>query len=292
MKKLIIFFFLLLVFGGFIAYRHFIFNKQTEFGELKILSSPMTNVFLDNIAVGKTPCCDEKVKAGEYILKLIPEGMTAEAVSWQSKIKVYKKAITYIERELGSTDLTSAGVIFTSVKITERPKSPDTGEIEVETEPAGAIVYLDNDEKGVASLILKDVSIGDHELSVYAPGFFRRTLKINVESGYRTVGGFKLAIDQSQQKVEEIKKEATPEASIFKGKTVVVINKTPTGWLRVREEPLISASEAAKVKPGDKFELLEEKDNWYKITYEKSKTGWISAQYASKKENQTEEDEE
>lgn len=296
MKKLIIFFLLLLIFGGFIAYRYFILSKQTEFGELKILSSPAANVFLDNIAVGKTPYKD-KIKVGEYILKLIPEGIAAEAVSWQSKIKVYKKAMTFVERELGSSDLTSAGVVSNLVKITQGSRNSDTGEIEIETEPAGAIVYLDNDEKGVASLILKNVSTGEHELSVYAPGFFRRTLKINVENGYRTTGAFKLAIDPSQQKIEEIrelaeKKSATQEASIFKGKTVVVINRTPTGWLRVRAEPSISASESAKVKPGDEFELLEEKNNWYKISYEKGKTGWISVQYASKKENQTEEDEE
>ena len=62
-------------------------------------------------------------------------------------------------------------------------KSPrgNTGEIEVETEPTGAIVYLDNDDKGVAPLILTDVPSGTHELSVFLPGFSRRTQKINID---------------------------------------------------------------------------------------------------------------
>jgi len=58
-------------------------------------------------------------------------------------------------------------------------KSPrdDVGEIYIETEPTGALVYLDNEEKGVAPLILADVPSGIHELSVFLPGFLRRTQK-------------------------------------------------------------------------------------------------------------------
>ncbi len=283
-KKLVLLSILILLFVGFIIVRYFIFSQQSDFGKLKVLSSPTSSVFLNNLAVGKTPF-EDKVKENEYLLKLIPEGTATDTASWQGKIKIYKNSLTYIDRELGSSDLTSAGVIFTTTKMMGKPKRADDGEIEVETEPAGAIVYLDNDEKGIAPLILSDVPKGDHELSVYVPGFFRRTQKINIDPGYRVFGKFKLAIDQSQAQLDQSQKneEETTKSANLK-KTYVVVNDTPTGWLRVREEPSLAASEAAKVKPKDKFELLEEKDGWYKIGYEKDKEGWISGQYAEKKE--------
>jgi hypothetical protein len=284
-KKLVLLSLLILSFVVFILVRYFLFNQQSDFGSLKVLSSPTASVFLNNLAVGKTPFRDDRIKENEYILKLIPEGNATETASWQGKIRVYRHALTYVDRELGSSDLTSAGVIFNTTKMVGKPKKADEGEIEVDTEPAGAIVYLDNDEKGIAPLILTDVPKGEHELSVYSPGFFRRTQKINVDPGYRVIGKFKLAIDQSQKKVEETAaKESTKSATPTNKKTYVIIKDTPTGWLRVREEPSINASEEAKVKPKDKFELLEEENGWYKIRYEKDKEGWVSGQYSEKVE--------
>jgi uncharacterized protein YgiM (DUF1202 family) len=287
-KKLVLLLTLVLLFVAYVVFRYFILNQQSVYGRLKVLSSPTASIFLNNLAVGKTPF-EDKVKEGEYMLKLIPEGIATDTASWQGKINIYKNSLTYVDRELGSSDLTSAGAIFTTTKMTTKPRQSDYGEIELETEPAGSIVYLDNDEKGIAPLLLADVVMGDHELSVFTPGFFRRTQKINVDSGYRVIAKFKLAIDQSQtqliqgkKKGEEEDKEATESAGIQK--TYVIVNDTPTGWLRVREGPFISASESAKVKPKDKFELLEEKNGWYKINYEKDKEGWISSQYAEKKE--------
>lgn len=284
--KLILLSILLVAFGVFVFVRFFILNNQNIFGRIKVVSSPVTSVFIDNVAVGKTPF-EEKYKTGEYILKLIPEGTATDTASWQGKMKIYKNSLTYVNRELGSSDVTSAGEIFTTTKMEKPAKSGDYGEIYVESEPQGVIVYLDNDEKGVSSLILSDVLKGDHELSVFMPGFLRRTQKINVDPGYRVNAAFKLAIDQSQKATDSAKTKITggKEASASaKTKTFIVIKDTPTGFLRVREEPSISASESARVKPGDKFLMLEEKEGWYKINYEDEKEGWVFGQYAEKKE--------
>jgi hypothetical protein len=272
------------VFLAFVGVRFFVLGQQNVNGRLKIISSPTASVFVNNLAVGKTPY-EDKYKVGEYIVKLIPEGNATETASWQGKVRIYKNALSYVNRELGSSDITSGGEVFTTTKMETSPKSGGYGEIYIETEPQGAIVNLDNDEKGVAPLILSDVLKGEHEISVYMPGFFRRTQKINIDPGFRVNAFFKLAIDQSQKTlaptgIPEDKKEATASAST--GKTMIVINETPTGWLRVREEPSITASEAARVKPGEKFELLDEDDGWYKIEYEKEKEGWISGEYATK----------
>jgi len=285
-KKLGVFLFLLILFIGFLAIRFFVMDKQNSNGQLKVLVSPSASVFMDNVAVGKTPF-EDKFKVGEYLLKLIPEGNATDTASWQSKIKIYKNTRTYVNMELGSSDISTSGEVFTSVKMTTPVKS-GYGEVMVETEPQGAIVYLDNDEKGVAPVKLENVLKGDHEISVFMSGFFRRTQKINIDPGYQVNAKFKLAIDQSQTPKVEEKKTATDEASLkeasvdIKTGKQVTIKETPTGWLRVREEPNAEASESAKVNPGDKFDILGEEAGWIKIEYEKNKTGWISGQYVDR----------
>jgi hypothetical protein len=283
-KKLVLFVVLLLLFVGFVGFRFFILSNQDVYGKLRVISSPSSTVFIDNVAAGKTPY-EEKIKVGEYLIKLIPEATASQTASWQGKVKIYKNALSYVNRELGDTDLSSAGEIFTLTKM-EKTKNSQLGEVYVETEPAGAIVYLDNDEKGVAPVILADVVRGDHEISVFMPNFLRRTEKIKVESGYRINTSFKLAIDPSQKPPElspTPDKISTDSAKVNK-KTSVTIKETPTGFLRVREEPAVSASESGRVKPGETFDLVEEQEGWYKISFEKNKTGWIYSQYADKTE--------
>lgn len=286
-RKLLLLLILVCLFGVFILMRFFVLSQQDVYGGLKIVSSPEASVFINNVAVGKTPFEETKRKTGDYILKLIPDTTATDTASWQGKIQIYKNALTYVNRELGTSDITSAGEIFTVTKMEKQPSNGSYGEISVDTEPQGAIVYLDNDEKGVAPLILADVLKGDHELSVSMPGFLRRTQKINVSGGYRMNAAFKLAIDQNQPTISPASgnkvNESTASAQTEGGKVKIVIKDTPTGFLRVREEPAIDASESAQVKPGDTFDFMEEKDGWYKITYSGTKTGWIYSQYAEKK---------
>lgn len=290
--KLSLLLILVLLFAGFVAVRFFIFDKQNEYGKLKIISSPTASIFLNSTLIGKTPY-EDKSKVGEYLLKLIPETTATDTASWNGKINIYKNSLTYVNRELGSSDIASAGEIFTTVKMTKKPQNAESGEIYVETEPQGAIITLDSDEKGVAPAIMENVLRGDHELSVFMPGFFRRTQKINVDSGYRVNAAFKLAIDQSSSlaKTSDDKTKTASNSGNVVNKTYVKINENPQGWLRVRVDGSIDASESAKVKPGEKYELIDEKTGWFKIKYNDNKNGlvsgdftegWVSSEYSSK----------
>lgn len=289
-KKLILVFILIIGFIAFIVYRYVYIKKTNVYGRLKVTSSPVTSVFLNNLAIGKTPY-EDRIVEGEYILKLIPEGNATQTATWQDKIQIYKNTLTAVSRELGSNDLQSSGYILTTKKIVGKNGMRDRGEIEVETQPLGSIVYLDNDEKGVSPLILENIPTGDHEISVFSPGFFRRTEKINIIGGFRVLAKFKLAVDQSQVKIDESidkkidEEKASKEAEIKKSeknKTTVTVRDTPTGWLRVRSEPSINASETARVNPKNVFDLLEEQKGWYKIEYATGSFGWISSEYADK----------
>src|SRR3970040_1682850 len=97
--KLILLTILLLGFGIFVFVRFYILDSQNTFGRIKVVTSPVTSVFIDNLAVGKTPF-EQKYKVGEYMLKLIPEGTATDTASWQGKVKIYKNALTYVNREL------------------------------------------------------------------------------------------------------------------------------------------------------------------------------------------------
>lgn len=293
-KKLLFLFILVVIFAAFVFIRFFYLNKKEETGILKIISSPNTSIFINNVATGRTPF-EDRYPVDEYIIKLIPEGTATDTASWSGKVSVYKNALTYISRDLGSSDINSSGEIFTIIKMEHPPKNAQFGEIYVETEPQGSIVHLDNDEKGVSPAIMKDIPKGDHELSISMPGFFSRTRKINIDAGHRVNAYIKLSIDESQKKLqeEEKKKEATESAEL-KEKEVVIIKNTPSGWLRVREEPSITASEVAQVNEDEKYDILEEKNGWYKIEYdrENEKQGWISGEYAVKQEENEEEENE
>jgi len=279
-KKLILLLILVVLFAGFVAVRFFFLNSQNVYGRIRVVSSPSATVFINNLVVGRTPF-EDKYKTGDYIMKLIPEKTATETASWQGKIQVYKNALTYVNRELGTSDLGSAGEIFA---ITKMDKSSSTGEIYVETEPQGAIVYLDNDEKGVAPLILTQVVKGDHELSVFMPGFLRRTQKVNVDAGYKVNASFKLGFDPNQKQLSSLSPppDKTATTSAVSTKEQVKIKDTPTGWLRVRTEPSVNASESAKVNPGETYDILSEKEGWYEIQYDLKNTGWVYSQYVEK----------
>ncbi|MCX7996311.1 MAG: PEGA domain-containing protein [Patescibacteria group bacterium] len=298
-KKIVYVLFLVTGFGIFILLKDVIFKREADMGRLRIHSSPSAGVFIDSTAVGKTPF-EDKLKAGEYTVKLIPEGMASNIVSWQGKVRVTQHALTYVNRELGSSEVSSGGEIMTMQRVEGKMKSGNHGQVYVETDPPGAIVYFDNDEKGVAPIALNDILSGNHEVSVYLPGFFRRTQKINVDGGYRTSISFSLVVDSTKKDVNQLlkekqaqrekeKKEATESAELDTSgaednSPKVTIQNTPTGFLRVRSEPTVNSIEIAKVSPNETYVLVEETDGWFKIRLESGSEGWISSDYAVKQE--------
>jgi uncharacterized protein YgiM (DUF1202 family) len=250
-------------------------------GRLQILSRPNAAVFVDNVMRGNTPFTNT-LKEGEYMLKIVPDGVATSAASWQKRISVVNGALTHVDVALEPTDISSWAEVFwlTPLGMFNKKNS-----LEVTTEPSGALIYIDNDEKGVSPLVMENVTTGNHELSVFMPSFSRRSKKINISAGFTLHGYVKLALDPSQKTqytIETPVPTATAAASIKEPENTVRILDTPTGWLRVREEPTLAGSESARVNPGQRFELLEEQTGWYKIRIDATKEGWISSSYASK----------
>ena len=83
--------------------------------------------------------------------------------------------------------------------------------------------------------------------------------------------------DAASKTLEQINIKSNPTKKTPIKKQVQILS-TPTGSLNVRSGPNLSYSILTKVKPGEKYTLLEEKTDWYRINVSGTK-GWVSAQY-------------
>ena len=294
MKRKIFFFVgLLLLIAAIVGGISLIGGKSSKQGELRVDSQPVASIFLDNKHIGRTPYKD-KVAVGEYTIKLVPETTVGTPASWQGKIAVGANLLTYVNSVLSDSELTSAVDVLWLEKISSK-----TSEVSITTNPDGATMLIDNVTKGVTPLTVSDLAPGDHTLTVNSPGFVSRTLKTKTTAGYRLIASIKLAL--SGEPIPTPTKEATPSSTLT-GKTTptktatssgtlqdpskpfAVIKDTPTGFLRVRMEPSTSATESARVNPGEKYHIYDETSGWYQIIYSGTSKGWISGQYAEKVE--------
>lgn len=278
---------------------------------LKVTSTPAATIFLDNQNIGKTPF-EDKVDPGEFTLKLIPESTVDTVVSWEGRIKLSPNLLTYINRDLGDSDLTTSGEMLLLEKI-----SGGKSKIAIISTPDAAKVKLSGVEKGTTPVVLENLDPGNYELSVFSSGFKERMVKVKTTAGFKLTAEFQLAVSSeknaSSSPVVSPMPETTPkstpktsprtsaktspEASTSAtprpkatppAKPYVEILDTPTGFLRVRKDPGTSGEEIGRVNPGEMYSLLDEQTAsgtpWYKIEYEKGREGWITSQYAKKVE--------
>ncbi len=287
MKRKIVFLVILLGLVMLVAgVIRFLANRGPKEGELRVDSQPTATIFLDNKNIGRTPFKD-KIQAGEYTIKLVPESATAQLTTWEGRIAVGASLLTYVNAALSESELTTAVDVVWLEKITSR-----ASELSVTTSPDGATVLVDDQTRGVTPLSVSDIPAGDHSLSITSSGFLARSLKIKTTPGYRLIANLKLALAAGGQASPTATPtpdlSGTPKATGSANqkpdppKPFVLIKDTPTGFLRVRLEPSTSASEAARVNPGEKYTYFDTENGWYQIKYDGKNTGWVSGQYVEK----------
>lgn len=301
MKRKLLFllgiFLLLIVIGGFIK----LLNSRTpKEGELRVESAPVVSVFLDNKHLGRTPL-KEKLTTGEYTLRLVPESATSELAPWQGKVFIGANLLTYVNAVLSDSELSSAvDILWLEKSVAKKP------ELSVITNPDGATVVVDDTTRGVTPLTMQDIDVGEHSLTIASPGFLTRTMKIKLTTGFKLIANLKLALSTAGDQPDAaaspsaevsgtptpttkpgVTKTPTPTGTAAKPdpqKPYALILDTPTGFLRVRMEPSTGATEAGRVKPGEKYHISDEKSGWYEISYDGTNDGWISGQYVDKVE--------
>lgn len=278
----------------------FFMGRSPRLGELRVDSPSTVSIFLDSKHMGRSPFHD-KVATGEYTIKLVPESTVEQFSSWQGKISIGQNLLTFVNANLSESELTSAIDVLWLEKISSK-----NTELALTTNPDGATLIVDDETKGVSPLTISDVTPGDHTLSITSPGFAPRRLKIKTTAGYKLIVSMKLALspgtpvpEATSSPTPSITGKTTPTPTLKvtptksatssattpdPAKPFAIIKDTPTGFLRVRMEPSTAATEAARVNPGEKYHIYDEKSGWYQIQYEGTNKGWISGQYAEKVE--------
>lgn len=274
MKRLLLLFIPLIIAGLLFLGFRYISSSGANVSALQVTATPQAEVFLNNISLGKTPLYNDKLKPGEHTLKLVPQA-AAETSSpglfnFEEKITLREGILTVVDRIFKSTEAESEVSILSLERLAQRKAV----EIAVISTPAGAEVKLDEQPQGVTPLLLKDVSISDHQITLMKEGYNNKTLRVRPNEGYRLTASVKLSILRIVG--ESV---APPTAS-----ATVRILETPIGFLRVREAASTASREIARVKPGETFPFLEEKEGWFKIQLSDASEGWVSSQYATRQE--------
>lgn len=279
------------------------FFSQAAPGALQISTTPRSTVYVDGTQAGVTPFFDEKIKAGEHTIKLVPESSGEPLATWEGKVNLVPGILTVINRNFGISDSQSSGEIITLEKIGRKDKST----LAVISVPDQAVIKVNGEPKGFSPLTIEDLDPADYQITISSSGYEEKSVSAHTVGGYKLIVNVKLA--QQMEGIQEAtasgettdsltptpstkltptpstKVTPTPKTTPGAGvtppaKPYVTVKDTPTGFLRVRVEPSTSATEAAQIKPGEMYPYLnEEKSGWLKIEYAADKSGWVSGVY-------------
>ena len=208
-NSLINFFFFIIIAFFFSACSIPFLNAQGNAG-LSIKSTPKATVFLDGKYLGATPFFDEKIKPGDYTLKLIPESGVGN--TWESQIKLVPGVMTVVSRELGETFETSSGYVLSMEKATQK----DQTNLLVVTIPDGAIVSVDGEPKDFSPITVDNVSPADHTILVSSPGYIDKSFNTNLIQGYKLTASVQLA--KNTALIQQENKIATESGKIITDK--------------------------------------------------------------------------
>jgi len=233
-------------------------------GVLEIKTNPKTVIFINDEQVGTAPFKREFYPQ-ELKVKIFPvQENSSTTPIWQGTIKINPSVLTLVRQDFTKDKDQISGEVLTLNKIPDKSMAA----LKATSYPNKATVILDGKIKGYTPLLLKKIEAGQHTLELSLPHYQTAVLGLNMNVGYRLDCEIKLA----KKKEVEGKEESSS----------VQILSTPTGWLRVRQGAGISFPEIAKIKPGEEYLLLEEKDDWFKIELSDKQEGWISGKYATK----------
>jgi len=281
-RILLIFLSTFLVVGSLLSLKIFVLDYKTpNLASLRVESIPQATVYLGGKNLGQTPILTEKLLVGEYQLRLVPvQSIGNQYLPWETKVRINGGSLTFVSRELGPTDEDSAGQVLTL----ENAASQKSAEVVIVSTPDGSSVFMDAVEKGKTSIIITDITPGDHTFTVTQPGYSDQVIRGRIVAGYRLNALVKLkkitdlAQIQSRPTAELV---ASSSAQSPPQKPYVVVKDTPLGFLRVRFEPDLTATEVGKIYPGEEYSFVESSGDWVKI---KGATisGWAAQTYLEK----------
>lgn len=242
---------------------------------VEILSYPTAKVYINGKESGMTPYKNNSLTPGDVSIKL-----STGSAEWTKEVHLENGANTVINREFGNTDEESGGYILYFESTGDNKKAG----LLVGSNPDRAAVYTDDDIKGYSPIRIENAGDGDKKLTVSFPGYKTVSSFIKLINGYQLVVEVDLAKEITM--VVPDTKTTSPEVSSSSAQvqtgTTVTIKETETGWLRVRGSADSNGVEITKVKPGEKYKILQETNDWYLIDLGVGKSGWVSTKYVGK----------
>ena len=241
-----------------------------------IETAPSSTVFIDGVQVGATPY--EVVREpAEIVVKLVAQAAEKSYEIFETKINLVSGVKTVIRHEFAESQDLAQSEIMSFEKI-----GRGQTEFAIVSIPDAAKISIDGQVRGFAPYKTSMINAGEHELTVSADGFNDRTIVV------KTVNGYKLIVVVKLSQSFEISPSPSPTTEDLDEdkKTLIEILSTPTGFLRVRAQPIASSAEIGQVKPGERFPFLEQDatTGWFKIEFGEGISGWVTNQYAKKVE--------
>ncbi len=254
-------------------------EKASSSAVLSVISEPSDAiVFVDGTESGKTPYSTDKLTEGAYDVRLEKEGY--EPISERLNITKNQKlnasfklfplpALASVKLMDGSTNLYDIVSVNTFVAT-----NPQTW--------AKALIYW-NKTRGIN---IMGYGINRELVFSYVldfNGIFYDTAGEVVSADKVLLGDGKIAYLRRESDGVGISAQA--KASLAKigsgvaGGKSAKVKDTPTGWLRVRNEPSLNGLEVGRVTTGDTVNVLEEKTGWLKVKTSANLEGWASADY-------------
>lgn len=297
MKKLLLFL-LPLVLASIVFFGFLFFSTKDAAakGALQVTSVPKSKVYLNDKLLGETPLCKcefpDMLPVGNYTLRLVPSN-DSSIEPFEEKVSIGKTVLTVVDRTFNGATASEGFTI--SLQPTANTKAAG---ISVTSIPDKADVLLDKNTVGQTPVNVDNTTVSDHELTIKKSGYKEKTVHIHTSVGYRVDVIAYLAIDANQisltpgvspatsplpsnavtSTISPSKPNPTNAISPAVSNQVLILN-TPTGFLRVRADASINASETARVNPGDTFLFISQKSGWVQIKLSDGTTGWVSDQY-------------
>jgi len=277
------------------------FLSQDQAG-LHIESNETATIYLDDKHIGNTTYDGQKLKAGQYSLKLVSEKNPNK--QWQTNIRLTSKVVTVISYNFA--DQPNQGSYY--VLQLEKLANQNNTEMAFITQPDNVIITLDGQPKGLSPVTLEQLTPGEHQIVLSAPAHQELSIPARLLAGHSLIVNAQLArladIPAPLIDDQEASASATPSATPSANKLTpspqptvvpkaqsatssakstikppyVIVQETGTGWLRVRESA--GGEEVAKIDTGEQFSFVESDDaGWYKIEYSPGKFGWVVARF-------------
>lgn len=232
---------------------------------VKITSTPQALVSINGREVGTTPYQDESLQAGEYNIRL-----SVNKASWAGWVKLNKGTLTVVNRELAENVASSSGEVLTltagyGANITSAPSSAE--------------VTINGKPFGQTPLAIANLTSGEHNFLISHDNYLKRSIRAFVPEKY----ALNLEVDLA---ISELDLTAVTVPSALTS-TKLIIKTTPTGFLRVRDQPSLKGKELTRAPSGSQLEIVEEVRDWFKVKLPDGQEGYVLAAYVEKKGNST-----